>query len=211
MMNKTILMMVAFNEWYKVDELGNLVKHNGKTVYGPEHQRRDNEIKRYLEEHKPELLQWANENGLYSEDEDFLLREVLSRKLLIEAVKKHYNNILNEKDIIIPDMYCHYDLTVKKVPFEGKFKSNDFDQWEKEYVSLKKGDYLASEKNPLIAIPHWCGTVSVYRLCDAEQPKTDWVHSTTTAKETENNVSEMALVFKRSKALWTEKIDMPFK
>lgn len=203
--------MVAFNEWYEVDGNGNPVRVNGKTQPGPEHKRRNNVKQQYIEEHKFELLQWAAENGLSSNDKDFLLAEVLSRKILLKAIKQHYGN-LPKLNIVIPEMYCHYDLSVNKVPIEGKFKQNDYDQWEYEYVSMKKGEYLKLiDENSLVGIPHWCGTVSVYRLEDMEPPKDNWTHSATTARETDNNVTEVALVFKRSKALWTEKIEMPFK
>lgn len=217
--------MVERSKWYEVDENGNLVKdEKGITKWGSEHIRRDNAIKEYLKKNRTDLLKWADDNGLYSEDEDFLLREVLSRILSTKAIEQHYSKIqvgvngmipyssvLKEGDIKMPEMKCHYDINVKGIPFESKFKSSDFDQWGEEFVSFKKGEYLSTEKKAIIVIPHWGGVVSAYRLCDSKPPKDGWNHSASTAAKSNNNVEEQALVFKRSDALWTEIIPMPFK
>lgn len=185
----------------------------GKSIWGPEHIRRNILWHKLMKDRQNKLLEWCIKKGIITDTDTekipFALSDAVSRICSIKALRNIYPE--SASSITQATLDCHYDMTIGPLKNEAKLKLNDSDQFSTDDISMSKKDYLDGIADEVITtIINWDGVVRAYWLKDGI-PKGYWdkPSSTVLDGDNDNKRTEGRIYFNREDAIWTTTITMP--
>lgn len=150
-----------------------------------------------------EIFSWVLNHRIASAATEYSLSEGFSRIMGVKALMRHTS--ADTIATIQMPLYDHYDMVYDDERYEGKFRTNDSDQYGTDDISFKKTEYDCIDK---VLVSHWDGVVYCYNKEDHLPDVEVWTHSATTAECTKI-ITEYKVKYPFDKAIWTTTITLP--
>lgn len=162
---------------------------------------------KYIEPLKPLLKEYAEDVGIYSNEEDFRYAEAYSRKAGEEVLW----DINKKVELVQKHLSCRYDIllfSASTIRVEVKCRGCSIDEYPTTDISEPKGNFISDRDGWLIVLFNEGYDYLVFDLTtDCFTTGGEWTHSKQTVGENKNEITEGKYCFDPAKAIYRGKLD----